>query len=252
MPTEMAKFGEFIKTLSAPASLHLFKMEPLRGSAIFVIDSKLIFTLVDIVFGGSGKEPFRIEGRGFTAIEINLVKRLVIAALADFEKAFKTLIDLKVVYQRSETNPSFAQIATPTDVAVLLNFEIELTSTSGLLSLCIPYALLEPVRDKLREGFGGEQPEVDKMWLKSFREGLLDSWIDLVVELGRTHVSVRDVVSLKKGDVIQLDLFASDPLKILVEGVVKFTGYPGVYKGNQAVRIAQVVPRKGRVDYGTE
>ena len=96
LSVEMMKFGEFLKTLPVPTSLQIFRMEPLRGSAIFVVESKVIFSLVDILFGGSGQSSFKIEGREFTAIENRLIKRVVLSALADFEKAWKAIIELKV------------------------------------------------------------------------------------------------------------------------------------------------------------
>ena len=135
---DMIKFGEFLKTLPVPTSLHLFRMEPMRGNAIFVVESKIIFTLVDIIFGGTGIEAFKIEGREFTAIENNLIKKVVLSALTDLEKCWKSLIDLKITYQRAEINPQFVQIVPPTDVVIVMNFEIEVEYTSGVISICIP------------------------------------------------------------------------------------------------------------------
>jgi flagellar motor switch protein FliM len=249
---DMIKFGEFLKTLPVPTSLHLFRMDPMRGNAIIVFESKVIFTLVDIMFGGSGRNPFKIEGREFTAIENNLIKKVVLSALVDLEKSWKALIDMKVTYQRSEINPQFAQIVPPTDVVVVVNFEVEVEYSTGIISLCVPYATLEPIREKLQAGFQSEQLEVDKAWVNRFRDGLMRSSIDLVAELGRTQINARDVVQLKRGDVIPLNQHAFDPLDVFVEGVVKYRGYAGGYKGSQAVQISQVITGKEGIDYGTE
>jgi flagellar motor switch protein FliM len=241
---DMIKFGEFLKTLPVPTSLHLFRMDPMRGNAIFIVESKIIFTLVDIIFGGSGTEAFKIEGREFTAIENNLIKKIVLSALADLEKCWKPLIDLKISYQRAEINPQFVQIVPPTDVVVVMNFEIEVEYTSGVVSICIPYSMLGPIKEKLSAGFQSEQLEVDKAWANRFRSGLLKSYVDIFVELGRAQVMGKDIVNLKKGDVIQLEHYASDPLDVYVEGIKKYTGYPGNYKGNQAVQISSIVTGK--------
>lgn len=249
---DMIKFGEFLKTLPVPTSLHLFRMDPMRGNAIIVFESKVIFTLVDIMFGGSGRNPFKIEGREFTAIENNLIKKVVLSALVDLEKSWKALIDMKVTYQRSEINPQFAQIVPPTDVVVVVNFEVEVEYSTGIISLCVPYATLEPIREKLQAGFQSEQLEVDKAWVNRFRDGLMRSSIDLVAELGRTQINARDVVQLKRGDVVPLNQHAFDPLDVFVEGVVKYRGYAGGYKGSQAVQISQVITGKEGIDYGTE
>ncbi|HPL62839.1 MAG TPA: flagellar motor switch protein FliM [Syntrophales bacterium] len=250
---EMIKFGDFLKTLPVPTSLHVFRMEPLKGSAIFVVESKVIFTLVDVFFGGTGRDPYRVEGRDFSAIENNLIKRVIISALSDLEKAWSALIGIKMSYQRSETNPQFAQIVPPTDLVILINYEIEMEFSSGGLSLCIPYSTLEPVREKLQAGFQSDTFEVDKVWQTRFKEGLMASKVELQVELGKAEIRAREVVSLQKGDVVILDQFAADPLSVFVQGILKFGGQAGNYKGNQAVRIQELITGKEEAhQYGTE
>ena len=239
--TNMVKFGEFLKTLPLPTSLHLFKMDPMRGNALFIVESKIIFTLVDVIFGGSGATPYKVEGREFTAIENNLIKKIVISALADLETAWKALIDLKVSYQRSEINPQFAQIASPTDVVVVMNFEVEVEYTTGVMTLCIPYSTLEPVRDKLQAGYQSENMEIDKAWTNKFRDCLMTSDVDVVVELGRSHISCKELLNLQKGDVIRLDQYATDSLNVYVEDIVKYKAFPGLYKGNLAGQISQLI-----------
>jgi flagellar motor switch protein FliM len=252
LSVEMMKFGEFLKTLPVPTSLHIFRMEPLRGSAIFVVESKVIFALVDILFGGSGQSSFKIEGREFTAIENRLIKRAVLSALSDFEKAWKAILDVKIGHQRSEINPQFAHIVPLTDVVVVVHFEIEMEFSSGIVSVCIPYSMLEPVREKLHAGFQSDALEVDSVWANRFREGLMSSKVELIVELGRSEVSGKEIVDLKKGDVIMLDRYRVDPLDIFVEGVQKLTAFPGVYKGSSAIQIAGTIQGKEARYYGTE
>jgi flagellar motor switch protein FliM len=252
LAVDMIKFGEFLKTIPVPTSLHLVRMEPLRGSAIIVLESKLIFTLVDILFGGTGKESYKVEGREFTAIESNLIKRVVLSAMADIEKAWKSVMEMKVTYQRAEVNPQFVQIVPPTDIVVVINFEVEVEYTTGILSICIPYAMLEPVREKLHAGFQSEQMEVDKTWMNRFRKGLMKAKVDLVVELGRTEINGGEVVQLKKGDVIPLEQYAREPLTIYVEGIKKFTGCAGVFRGNRAIQVVGITTGKEVDEYGAE
>jgi flagellar motor switch protein FliM len=239
--TNMVKFGEFLKTLPLPTSLHIFKMDPMRGGALFIVESKIIFTLVDVIFGGSGTTPYKVEGREFTAIENNLIKKIVISALADLESAWKALIDLKVSYQRSEINPQFAQVVSPTDVVVVMNFEIEVEYTTGVMTLCIPYSTLEPVRDKLQAGYQSENMEIDKVWSNKFRDCLMTSDVDVVVELGRSQISCKDLLNLQKGDVIRLDQYATDSLNVFVEDIAKYKAFPGLYKGNLAGQITKLI-----------
>jgi flagellar motor switch protein FliM len=249
---DMVKFGEFLKTIPVPTSMHLFKLDPLRGSGLMIVESKIIFMLVDIIFGGSGKSAFKIEGREFTAIENNIIKKVVMSALGDIEKAWQQLVDLKITYQRSEINPQFAQLVSPTDVVVVSNFEIEVEYSSGIISLCIPYATLEPIRDKLQAGYQSEQMEVDKTWINRFKAGLFASKIDVTVNMGKAHIHAGEVINLKRGDVIPLDRYVSDSLDIFVEGVMKFRGKPVIYKGNQAIQVSHVITSEEVIDYGTE
>ena len=250
--TDMVKFGEFLKSIPVPTSMHLFKLEPLRGSALIIVESKIIFMLVDIIFGGSGRSAFKIEGREFTAIESNIIKKVILSALGDLEKAWQSLIGLKITYQRSEINPQFVQLVPPTDVVIVSNFEIEVEYSSGTISVCIPYSTLEPLRDRLQAGYQSEQLEVDKTWINRFKGGLLASKIDLTARLGSTEINAGEVISLKKGDVIPLSQCILDPINVYVEGVMKFRGRPVIYKGNQAIQVSQVISNDEVIDYGTE
>jgi flagellar motor switch protein FliM len=251
LSVEMMKFGEYLKTVPVPTSLHMFKMDPLRGSSIIIIESRLIFTLVDILFGGDGQSNFKIEGREFTAIENSLIKKVVLSTLVDFERVWKPIHEIKVSYQRSEVNPQFAQIVPLTDVVIVVNFELEMEFSSGVITICIPYASLEPIRDKLTAGFQSDRLEVDREWSSRFKNGLMTANIEIVAELGRTDLTAKDVVDLKKGDVIVLDKHNGDPLDIYIEGIRKFKAHPGLYKGNKAIQISGTIQGKEGHSHGT-
>ncbi len=240
----MIKYGEFIKSIPIPTSLHAFKMDPLKGSSLLVIESRVVFALVDIIFGGSGRADFKIEGRDFTNIENNLIKRIVLKVLSDFKEVWKAIIQLDVVYQRSESNPQFMQIVAPTDVVIVLQFEIDLEFSSGIMTFCIPYSTIEPIREKLQANYQADRLEVDKEWADRFKEGLKCSNVNLTVDLGRTNLSGREIINLKNGDVILLDQYCSSDLDIYVEDVLKFKGQPGIYKGNRAVEISKFIVGK--------
>jgi flagellar motor switch protein FliM len=251
--TDMVKFGEFLKSIPVPTSMHLFKLDPLRGSGLIIVESKIIFMLVDIIFGGSGRNAFKIEGREFTAIETNIIKKVILSALGDLEKAWQSLIGLKVTYQRSEINPQFVQLVPPTDVVIVSTFEIEVEYSSGTISVCIPYSTLEPLRDRLQAGYQSEQLEVDKTWSNRFKSGLLASKVDISARLGSTEINTGEVINLKKGDVIPLSQNILDPVNVYVEGVLKFKCHPVICKGNQAIQISQIISNNDEVtDYGTE
>ncbi|MEW6266644.1 MAG: flagellar motor switch protein FliM [Thermodesulfobacteriota bacterium] len=234
---DMIKFGEFMRALPVPTSLHIFKVDPLRGHGIMVIETKLVFNLVDNFFGGSGRSFIKIEGRDFTAIENKLINKVIRMAMDDLEKAWNPVHPLKLTYVRSETNPQFASVVAPTEVVIVIKFEVELEQTVGTLIICLPYSTVEPIRSKLYAGFQSDQLEVDHEWINRFIDQVREASVSVVVELGRARVSGGHLLNLKVGDVLTLEHDVNQPLLIKVEGVPKFKGFPGVSRGNKAVQI---------------
>lgn len=243
--TDTVKFGEFLKSLPVPSSLHVFRMEPLRGHGLMVVESKLVFSLVDTFFGGTGTSKVKIVGRDFSAIEIRMTKNVVVKALEDLEKAWKPVHAVNINYVRSEVNPQFAAIVPPTDVVLVILFDVEMEGLSGTITVCIPYATVEPIMPKLRESFQSEQLEVDQAWMRRLRDQLMRAQVDFTVELGKTTMNVGKMLKMKIGDTIILGNDVSDPLTVRVEGVGKFKGFPGVSRGAKAVQITDIIEREG-------
>lgn len=243
--TDTVKFGEFVKSLPVPASLHIFKIEPLRGFALLVAESKLVFALVDTFFGGTGEAKMKIEGRDFTIIEQRMIKKVVLMVLEDMEAAWKPVHNVTMSFVRSEVNPQFAAIVPPTDVVVVVMFEVELDQISGTLTICLPYSTIEPIIGKLRAGFQSDQLEVDQAWIKRLKERLKEASVEVVVEMGQTTLTGGEILKINIGDVIALDTDTDDEMMVFVEGIPKFKGKPGVIKGNKALKISTVIPRPG-------
>lgn len=243
--TDTVKFGEFLKSLPVPASLHIFRLEPLRGFALLVVESKLVYGLVDYFFGGKGEAKMKIEGRDFTTIEQRIIKKVVLMILEDMQKAWRPVHPVKLTFVRSEVNPQFAAIVPPTDVVVVMLFEVEMDQVSGSLTVCLPYSTIEPIIGKLRAGFQSDQLEVDQAWIRRLRDRLNETEVTVDVELGKSTLMSQDFITLTVGDTIQLNTDVTDELMVSVEGVPKFKGYPGVVKGSKAVQISSIIPRKG-------
>ena len=141
-------------------------MEPLRGYVLLVLESELVFNLIDTFFGGRGLGKTKIEGREFTSIEEVMIGKVVDSCLKDLENAWGPVEAVKTAYVRSEVNPQFATIVPPTDLVIVSKFELELEHSSGTISLCMPYAMIEPIRNKLAAGFQSDALEVDHTWRK--------------------------------------------------------------------------------------
>ena len=239
--TEMIKFGEFVRTLPVPTSLHVLKMEPLRGHVLLVVESRLIFNLVDCFFGGSGKSSFKIEGRDFTSIEHRVIHKVVQSTLKDLDQAWKPVISINFQFVRSEVNPQFATIVPPTDVVIVIHFELELDRLIGKMILCLPYSTIEPIRSKLNASYQSDQLEVDLEWIERLKRRISEVEVGVLVELGKTQVKGRDLLSLGLGDILLLNQEVGEALTVKVEGVPKFKAYPGLSHGNRAFQVISAI-----------
>jgi flagellar motor switch protein FliM len=233
------KFSEFMNSLPLPSCLNILRLDPLRGAAVMVIESKLLYALVDSFFGGNDVPYTKIEGKDFTQIEIKIARRVVLSAIDDYEKAWEPVYPLKVGYSRTEINPQFVAVVPPSDVVIATTFDVELEKVSGTIKIVIPYATLEPIKSKLSVGFQSEQLEVDFIWINRIKEQIMGTSANLLVKLGEANIDVRDLMELESGDIIQLDKDATMPLEVLVEGIPKFRGIPGLLKGNRAIKVTE-------------
>ena len=235
----MVNFEKFHQSIPVPTSLHIFRMEPLKGHALLVLESRLAFNLIESYFGGKASEDVKIEGREYTAIENKMIQNVVRVYLEDLAQAWRPVHEISMSYVRAEANPQFAGIALPNDLVTVTSFNVELDGVPGLLKLCIPYATIEPIRDKLRAGFQGDESEVDVGWKERLQQRIKDIMVELRAELGTGRITAQQLLGLKVGDVIQLQQDVNDLLVANVEGVPKLKGRAGVTRGNRAIKIEQ-------------
>jgi flagellar motor switch protein FliM len=239
--TELAKFGEFIRSLPVPTSLHILKMEPLRGHALLVVESRLIFNLVDCFFGGTGKSHVKIEGRDFTAIEQRVIQKIVQIVLRDLEQSWKPVVPINFQFVRSEVQPQFAIIVPPTEIVIVINYDLELDQLIGKTTLCLPYSTIEPIRSKLYARYQSDQLEVDLEWIRRFVNQLKDVEVEMVAELGKAKIKCKDLLEVAVGDTLVLDQDVHEPLSVKVEGVTKYKGFGAIAKGSHAIKIHREV-----------
>jgi flagellar motor switch protein FliM len=232
----MSKFGDFMRSLPVPTSINIFKIDPLRGNALLVVDTRLVFSLVENFFGGAGSQP-KIEGRDFTPIEQSIIIKVVKIILANLEDAWRPVHEVGIELLRSEINPQFATIVPPSDVVVVISFEVELENALGSMVLALPYATIEPIRSKLYAAFQTERLEIDHAWISRFRDRLMETPVDVGVTFGTTQMTGRQLLDLKVGDILLLDQDEDDMLTARVQGILKFLGKPGFVKGNKAFKV---------------
>jgi len=233
-PITVVKFTEYVQTLHVPASLNMVKINPLRGTALFVLDATLVFAIVDSFFGGTGRHA-KIEGREFTRTENRVIQLVLAQAFGDLREAWSPVAKLDVEYINSEINPHFANIVSPSEIVVVTSFRIELDGRGGELHVTMPYSMIEPMRDVLDSGMQSDRAERDENWTLTLREELEEAEVELVPVLGRATLNVGRLLNLKPGDVIPCDF--DGQVTLLAEGVPVLRGSYGASRGQQAVKI---------------
>ena len=236
---QMQKFSEFVHSLFVPTSLNIIKIAPLRGKALCVLDPKLVFSVVDNYFGGTGRFHTKIEGRDFTPTELRVVQLLLGIIFNDQQLAWKPVLDLNFEYLSSEVNPQFANIVSPSEVVVVTTFSVDLENGGGNMHICLPYSMLEPIRDLLDAGVQSDQGEKDERWEVALKEEIQNAEVDVNSILGTTTLTLKELSDLEVGDIIALE--DAEEVVMNVAGVPLYRGSLGVSQGNYAVKIAKVV-----------
>jgi flagellar motor switch protein FliM len=239
-PVKMQKFSEYVHSLHVPTSLNLVKILPLRGTALVVIDPKLVFATVDNFFGGNGRFA-KIEGREFTATESRVIHMLLKHIFADAKEAWSHIARLDIEYLNSEINPHFANIVSPTEIVVVTSFHVELDGGGGDVHITMPYAMVEPLRELLDAGVASDRVEHDERWVQALKEEIEDAEVELTTTLGRGRITMQQLLEMQVGDILPCDF--SGRATILAEDVPIFRGAFGVSHGQQAVQIEERVSR---------
>ena len=238
---EIVKFGLFMKKLPLPSSLHIYRMPPLQGYALLVVSTPLVFGMVDSLFGGKGSGKVKIEGREYTAIETRLIGKVVMMALETLKEAWAPIHPVDFVYVRSEFNPLAIAIVPPTDVVIIVTVEVELEQESTTLTLCTPYSTIEPIRQKLTTGFQSNRLEIDTHVIRRMESNIKKTDVNLSVQLAKGNVPTRQILDLKRGDILQLETSPTDEAIVRVEGRAKYRGFVGTYRGSRALRLTRSV-----------
>lgn len=235
----VSKYSEFIRNLVVPTNLNLVHMKPLRGTALMVFDPGLVFLLVDNLFGGDGRFHTRVEGRDFTQTEQRIILRILDIVFDAYTKSWEPVFPVEFEYIRSEMNTQFANIATPNEVVVSSTFTVELGSVSGQIHFCMPYSMIEPIRDALTSSLQGEALEVDKRWIRLMTQQIQIAEVELVATLGTGRASFDDILNMKVGDIIPLNV--PEQIQATVDGVPVMDCTYGVLNGQYALKVEKLL-----------
>jgi len=236
---KVQKYSAFLREIVVPTNFNIVSVRPLRGSGLIVCDPTLVFAVIDALFGGAGKFHTRIEGRDFSPTETRIITRLVEVITTEYKKAWQGIYPLELEYQRSEMQPQFANIATPSEIVVATSFTLEVGDTTGTIHFCIPYATLEPIRDVLYSTIQGDSNEPDRRWVNLMKQQIQSAEVEIVAELAQAPATVEQLLSFKAGDFIELDLEAGIQAKVV--GVPIFDCHYGTSNGKYALKIDQML-----------
>ncbi|MDX2321418.1 MAG: flagellar motor switch protein FliM [Moritella sp.] len=234
---QMLKFGEYVHTLFVPTSLNMVRFRPLKGTALVTMEARLVFILVENFFGGDGRYHAKIEGREFTPTERRIIQMLLKIVFEDYHEAWAPVMDSEFEYLDSEVNPAMANIVSPTEVVVVSSFHIELDGGGGDFHITMPYSMLEPIRELLDAGVQSDKEDTDERWSSALKEEILDVPVELSTKLLETELTLGQIMELKAGDIIPIDM--PEELTVFIEDLPSYKAKLGRNKDNVAVKISK-------------
>ncbi|MBL8439294.1 MAG: flagellar motor switch protein FliM [Zoogloeaceae bacterium] len=238
-PIKVQKYSEFVRNLVVPTNLNLILAKPLRGTGLMVFDPNLVFLVVDNMFGGDGRFHTRVEGRDFTPTEQRIIQGMLNTVFTEYEKAWAPVYAMKFEYVRSEMNSQFANIATPSEVVVTTTYTLELGGSQAEMHFCFPYSMLEPIRDLLYSTMQSDHITQDRRWINTLSRQLQGAEVKLKVQLGTAEVTLGDIVRLKPGDVIPLNI--PELIQATVDEIPVLEGHCGTHAGHYALRVERLL-----------
>ena len=234
-------YDEFVRSLVQPTTIAVLEMYPLTGNAVMELNPHLVFSIIDRMLGGKG-EPLR-KARELTDIERTVVERVLLRMLELLEESWSTVVDVRFRFDSMESNPFFVQICPGTDMVLLVTLKVQVGETEGMINLCVPYIVMEPMVDKLSsQHWFASTGRKDIQGVREILKNRLNAVVvPVALELGHTILSLQDIMQLQEGDVIRLDGTRGDPLGVRVGNRVKFYASPGTVDGAYAAKITEVL-----------
>jgi flagellar motor switch protein FliM len=234
------RFGDYLNSIPLPAILAVFKAEEWDNYGLATVSSGLIYSIIDVLLGGRrGQSTMRVEGRPYTTIETNLVKRMIEVILADAELAFKPLSPVKFSVDRLESNPRFAAITRPANAAILVRLRIDMEDRGGNIELLLPYATIEPIRPVLMQMFMGEKFGRDPIWEGHFASEVAQAEISVDAVLYEADIPLKQLMKLKVGDTLPLEMQADALVAVRCGSVILTEGRMGRVGDRVAIRVTK-------------
>lgn len=241
LSVEQLTYEEFIRSIPNPTILNIFAFYPLEGNAIMEINPNLGFAFLDRLLGGPGYAPSK--ARALTEIEQTVIEQIAQRMLDYLREPWESIIELEPSLERVETNPQFTQLVSPTEIMIIVSIEAKMGEVLGMINICIPFLVLEPIMDKLSVHFyySSSNQKVSAESVNIIQRKLENTRVPVKTILGRTSLTVKDLLELRVGDVIPLNRHIREELEISIGQRTKFLGKPGIYDNRYSIQVSQVI-----------
>ena len=238
---EQLPYDEFIRSIPKMTILNIFEAEPLEGRMVLEVHPNVAFAMLDRLLGGLGTAPSKIGS--LTEIETIIMERIFSRAFESLQEAWKTVVDINPRMEALETNPQFMQIVSPNETIALISLSTKIGDTSGMINLCIPHVVIEPIMPKLsvHHWFVSQKKSRAPEEVEALRNRVNKAKLPIIAELGESQITVREFLGLSVGDVISLNKPVQEGVQIRVGDRLKYIGSPGTVKDRIAVQIDEIV-----------
>lgn len=240
-PMDYLEYNELVKALPLPTNLNIVATENPKGFFIVVFDAKLIFSVLETIFGGSEISAQRVEGREFTKIELKVIKKLIDLVCSEMEKAWSPVFQMACTYSRSEMNPNYVTMVAPEEIINLTEFSIAVENMNSWMKVCVPWALLEPIKSYLISTPSREDREMRERWMKQLKEKILEIPLEVKAVLGRKKLSLQEFKMLNEEAIFMVDKHMDDQISVEIGGRERVHGKIGAFKGNKAIMVENII-----------
>ena len=240
-PMQYVAYGDFIETLPLPTNMNVVVTEKLKGFFIVIFDAKLIFSVLETIFGSANTSKPKVEGREFTKIEFNVIKKLIDLVCVEMEKAWAPVYEISCKYSRSEINPNYITMVTNEETVNLCELTIEIEGIKGWMKVCIPYGILETIKSYLMSTPSREDSDMREKWFMRLKERVQDVPLELRAVLGKKKMPLQEFLRLSEDNVIVIDRYVNDPVELEIHNKSRVRGKLGIYKGNKAVKVEEIL-----------
>ena len=250
---EQLTYQEFVQSLANPSVISILAVPPLKGNIIMEVNTEIAFAFIDRVFGGEGKSG--IKTRVLTEIEEAVMRRFVEKATSHLKEAWANVVEFYPSLEATESNPQFTQIVPPSDMVVIVTIQMKVGDVEGMMNICIPYLVLEPVMSKLTTTFwvaSSVSKDDDPEQIKILQRKIERTKVPFLVEMGDIDITISEFLTLGFGDVLQLDTKVDDELKCRIGRKAKFYCRPGTSGKKMAVQITRILSEDEILNEGDE